>query len=109
MFYCPNEDSKVEEKDEFLEQVSIITDDSKNKLIIMGDLNDRVGTKDVKSGEVLGAYGETSRNSNGKRIIDYCIQNDLLLMNTWFEHKNIHKYTRVAPTRNERSIISTIS
>jgi len=34
--------------------------------------------------------------------------NDMLVGNTWFEHKEIHKYTRVVTSRNEKSIIDLI-
>lgn len=95
----------MEEKDEFWDRISSLIENTKGRVIIIGDLNGRVGKRDIRSGTVIGEYGETTRNSNGKRIIDLCIQNDLLVMNSMFEHKDIHKYTRVAPSKNEKSII----
>ena len=32
-------------------------------------------------------------NSNGQRLLDFCTNNQLLVTNTWFRHKSIHKAT----------------
>lgn len=57
---------------------------------------------------VVRKYGENTRNDNGNRLIDFCRLNGLIIANTFFDHKDIHKYTRKAPSRNERSIIDYI-
>ncbi|KAK9752843.1 hypothetical protein QE152_g3916 [Popillia japonica] len=46
------------------------------------------------------------RNKNGEKIMELCIE-DLVITNTKFKHKDVHKYTRAvaADSRNERSII----
>jgi hypothetical protein len=36
--------------------------------------------------------GEQNVNKNGMRLIDFTIYNNLRIMNTFFNHKNIHKY-----------------
>lgn len=57
---------------------------------------------------VLGPYGETTRNNNGERMLEYCSMNNLIITNTFFKHKDIHKYTREMISRNEKSIIDYI-
>ena len=42
---------------------------------------------------------------NGKRIFNFCMDNNSLIINTCFEHKQIHMYTREVRSRNEKSII----
>ncbi|KAK5649396.1 hypothetical protein RI129_000425 [Pyrocoelia pectoralis] len=49
-----------------------------------------------------------NKNNNGHRLLQLCTENNLIIMNTFFIHKDIHKYTREAPSRNEKSIIDYI-
>lgn len=106
--YGPNEDEEVKQKEEFWEILEEVTEDAKARLIVMGDFNGRVGKKDEETRETIGMYGERTRNNNGKRLIDYCLNNNLIATNTFFAHKEIHKYTREVRSRNEKSIIDYI-
>ena len=106
--YGPSEDETIKNKDNFWEELTEVTEEAKGRLIILGDLNGRVGEKDEETGETIGHYGESVRNSNGKRLIDFCIMNDLVITNTFYEHKEIHRYTREVRSRGERSIIDYI-
>ncbi|KAK5648822.1 hypothetical protein RI129_003714 [Pyrocoelia pectoralis] len=74
----------------------------------MGDFNSRVGNKNDTNTNVIGKHGEPICNSNGTRMIDYCVMNDLIIANTFYEHANIHKFTRVAESRNEKSILDYV-
>ncbi|KAJ8934491.1 hypothetical protein NQ318_012467 [Aromia moschata] len=105
ILYGPNEDEKAETKEKFWDEVTTITESVKGDVIILGDLNGRVGRRDQRSGDVIGIHGEAIRNNNGSRIIDFCIENNMLVMNTFFRHKDAHKYTREVSSRNEKSII----
>lgn len=74
----------------------------------MGDFNARIGN-DLKGREgVIGIWGESIKNNNGERLIEFCIQNDMIIQNSFFKHKDCHKYTRQEPGRNEKSIIDYI-
>ncbi|XP_044760257.1 uncharacterized protein LOC123317714 [Coccinella septempunctata] len=79
----------------------------KGKIIICGDINGRVGISQDNNG-VVGKYGEDKKTNNGNRLIEYCRVNDLIVTNTFYEHKDIHKYTRQGPKREDRSIIDYI-
>ena len=57
---------------------------------------------------VIGKEGENSITPNGEMLLDFCIRNNLKIANTFFMHKNIHKWTRVSEDRNEKSIIDYI-
>ena len=48
------------------------------------------------------------RNNNGKRLLDFCATYDMIVANTFYKHRDIHKYTRVEASRGERSIIDYI-
>ena len=106
--YGPNEDESVTKKDSFWEDLTEVTEEAKGRLIILGDLNGRVGKKDHETGDSIGHYGEEVRNHNGKRLLDFCIINDLIITNTFYEHKDIHRYTREVSSRDERSIIDYV-
>ncbi|GLV37384.1 hypothetical protein CBL_10649 [Carabus blaptoides fortunei] len=49
--------------------------------------------------------GEEKKNNNGDRIMDLSKENNLLIANTKFKHKDMHKYTREESSRSEKSII----
>ncbi|KAK5649093.1 hypothetical protein RI129_003985 [Pyrocoelia pectoralis] len=56
----------------------------------------------------IGGKGELHKNNNRDRLLQLCTENNLIIMNTFFMHKDIHKYTREAPSRNEKSIVDYI-
>lgn len=106
--YGPNEDEKTDIKDKFWEELNEVVDEATGELYILGDLNARVGTKDDYTNQALGQFGENIRNNNGKRLLCFCIQNDLIIANSFFRHKAIHTYTREMHSRNEKSIIDYV-
>ena len=66
----------------------------KAAVIVMGDMNGRVGsrTEDVN---VVGRYGEEIVNENGECLLELCRGSDLVVLNGWFPHKKVHKMTYV--------------
>ena len=105
--YGPNEDANKDEKDIFENDLQLAAEKLNNKqeLMVLGDLNARVGNNIETAGGVIGKEGETTISPNGERLIDFCLKNNMKIANTFFPHKNIHKYTRVNDERNEKSII----
>lgn len=105
--YAPTEDSKDEVKEGFYEQLQETVKEvqKRDKLIVMGDLNARVGNNAKVWREVIGKQGEVVENGNGKRLLQFCAENDMVVTNTWFQHKDIHKFTWECRGRNQRSII----
>jgi hypothetical protein len=76
---------------------------------MMGDLNARTGNDRQRAHGSMGPYGgETVVNENGQRVLEFCIENELLLGNSFFRHKRIHKVTSEAERRSTRSIIDYI-
>ena len=71
----------------------------------MGDFNARVGNNVGRWSDVKGKHGEEVENDSGRRLLNFCGENDLRIMNTLFEHKNIHKFTWRCPGRVLQSII----
>lgn len=106
--YGLNDDTKREKKDEFFELLGerIEKINKAHEVIIIGDLNCRVGKKE--GDKVIGKYGEETKNDNGNRLIELCKEYKLMVANTFFAHKDIHKYTWIQPTRKLRSIIDLV-
>lgn len=106
--YAPNEDDTALSKDKFWEELTVTTENCQDNIFVLGDFNSRVGRTDNKTANVLGKYGEEKINNNGKRMLQYCTLNDLIISNTFYKHRDIHKYTRTSEKRKENSIIDYI-
>nr|XP_018896775.1 PREDICTED: uncharacterized protein LOC109030332 [Bemisia tabaci] len=106
--YGVNDDAPVGLKDQFFEQLNeeIEQIGTTREVLIMGDLNGRTGSR--RGCKVVGPYGEEVVNDSGIRIIDSCDQNDLKILNGFYQRRDIHKYTWVQPTRGLRSIIDYV-
>lgn len=103
--YGPGDGETANKKDEFWEELTEITEKLNGRVILLGDFNGRVGKRNNDAIDVIGNHGENHRNNNGDRLIRFCIDNDLIITNTFYKHKDIHKYTREVKSRNEKSII----
>ena len=92
--FAPTEDSEEEEKDQFYASLKgvLVKVKKDDRLVLMGDLNGRVG-RDVETwGEVIGRHGEATQNDYGRRFLGSCTTNGLTIMNGHFEHKEIYKH-----------------
>ena len=60
----------------------------------MGDLNAQISSDRVGFESTIGPHGiAKSTNDNGERFLLFCSMNDISIGNTFFKHRNIHKYT----------------
>jgi hypothetical protein len=64
--------------------------------------------KDSTAMEVIGKHGENIGDGNGRRLIEHCIENDLIIANTFYTHKDINKITKEVQSRSEKSIIEYV-
>lgn len=92
--YRPNEDEKKEDKGRLFKDLQEV-DKCNDKIIIVGDLNGRVGKN-----------GATVKNKNGEGVIEFCLKNELKIENTYFNKKEMHKITRQVDKGNKNSIIN---
>ena len=108
--YGPVEGSKKEEIEEFFEWLDRVTETKgKEKIVIVGDLNSRVGNETNIYGDILGKLGEKGKaNNNGKKLLELCAGHEFVITNTIFQHKDGHKYTWREHKRNKKSIIDYI-
>lgn len=93
--------STSESPDEEIEKFYEILEDTLQKIptrdvtIIIGDLNAKIGcTKDddhLKN--VVGKYGIGMRNGRGKRLLNFCTENNLTIANAVFQQHIRRLYT----------------
>ena len=107
--YAPTEDRDITEKEIFyisLQQTVEKAQEENKHVFIIGDWNARIGNDSRRSFGCMGKYGmERTRNGNGDRMLEFCIDNQLLIGNTFYPHKSIHQITFVSEERNVKSAI----
>jgi len=103
--YAPEEGKKEETENLYKLLQKILSKLNKtDHIVIAGDLNARIGRMPIP--HVVGTNGEQHLNNNGYELRHFATENNLKITNTFFKHKDIHKYTWSA--RGSRSIIDYI-
>ena len=72
----------------------------------MGDLNAKVGN--VRDFNIIGNCGLGKQNERGQRLIEICNENNMVIMNTWFQQPLHRQYTWKSPgdiSRNQLDYI----
>ena len=102
--YAPNATSEyqtfVDEVNDALLRVS-----ATESTVLMGDFNAHVGTDTDTWKGVIGKHGVTGLNENGRYLLQLCCSNGLRIMNTFFQHREVHKYTWYRPSMDQKSLI----
>ena len=94
--YSPT--NEAAEDDCYSQLHEVITDCNLHGLIVlMGDLNAKVGKDNKSREEVIGKNGVGNINDNGERLCDFYGTNGLVVTGTLFPHKDIHNTTWKSP------------
>ena len=78
-------------------------------LLLMGDLNAKVGSDNSGFEQYIGRCGMGLRNDNGGRFLDLCVENNLVIGGTIFRHKDIHKATWNSPDGKTKNQIDHVT
>ena len=91
--YGPGTEKSEEEIEEFWNELSecVRSFGRSESVVVLGDLNARVGNK-VTEG-IVGRHGVPGRNESGKRLLEICVEQELVVGNSWFKKINVCKYT----------------
>ena len=102
--YAPNIESHYEA---FLEEVEVALGKatSSESLVLLGCFNAHVGIDNATWKGVIGQHGDPDINKNGRCLLQFCATNGLCIINTFFQHKRIHKYTWYRDSLGQRSLI----
>ena len=105
--YAPTNDNSDERKDEFYDQLQTEVEKAPRHdlLVVMGDLNAKVGDDNTDYERVMGKHGVGTRNDNGERLVEFCAMNDLVIGGTLFTHQDIHKLTWMSPNGRDKNQI----
>ena len=107
--YAPTLTAEEEMKDRFYEEldVAIRSVNPRDKIILLGDFNARVGRRsDLWS--AIGPQGVGNMNTNGLRLLSLCSEHDLVITNTLFRLKNIHKTSWMHPRSKQWHLLDYI-
>lgn len=108
--YAPDSSHDDEEVEDFYQSLSDEMERTKPKdlLYIIGDFNSRVGSNRDGYSEIIGGFGIGERNDRGDRLLDFCAEKGLRIMNTYFRHAKRHKLTWNHPNGVHRSCIDYV-
>ena len=94
--HVPTNQASDEMKDRFYAQLSSLLAkvSPHDVLTLLGDFNGNVRDTDGVWKDVLGPVQPDWLNDNGLRLLQLCNMHDLLITDTLFQRKEVHKYTR---------------
>ena len=97
--YSPTNEATEEAKLAHLEQLQSVieTIPKHDMLLIMGDMNAKIGNNNTGHEDVMGNHALGVMNNNGEHLIDLCEINKLVVTGSLFPHKTQHKVTWTSP------------
>lgn len=107
--YAPTEQAEQSILDSFYEDLSqILNNHSDNYIILMGDFNAQVGSKQNSCEYTLGPFGYGKRSKNGQRLVEFLLEHNLTLLNSMFKKKAKNKWTWISPDGKYKNEIDYI-
>jgi hypothetical protein len=79
-------------------QVAVAQIQKGEMLLIIGDLNTRLGDQEhLTAPQCVGSFTTDVQNANVVKLLDFCMLNDLVVTNRFFQHKTIHQTSWMHP------------
>lgn len=109
--YSPTNDALEDDKELFYSALQGVLRNIKKQdiVIVMGDLNAKVGNDNTSFSQHMGVHGLGTQNENGELFVEFCANNDLVIGGTLFPHKDIHKFTWNSPDQRTKNQIDHIA
>ena len=95
--YAPTSNAEEAEVERFYEDLQDVLEltPQKDVLFITGDWNTKVGSQETPGG--TGKFGLGIWNEAGQRLIEFCQENALVIINTLFQQHKRRLYTWTSP------------
>ena len=95
--YAPTSNDEEAEAEWFYEDLQDLLEfiPKKDVLFTIGDWNAKVGSQETPG--VTGKFGLGVQNEAGQRLIEFCQENTLVIVNTLFQQHKRRLYTRTLP------------
>ena len=105
--YARTNDTEESIKDTFYEQLQAEIQQAPlhDLIVVMGDLNAKVGNNNINMDRVMGKHGCGTMNDNGERLVELCSAYNLVIGGTLFPHLDIHKLTWCSPNGRDQNQI----
>nr|XP_042907911.1 craniofacial development protein 2-like [Parasteatoda tepidariorum] len=109
--YAPTNDADEEEKETFYDQLQCVLNrvPKHDMIILMGDLNAKVGKRISDDETSMGNESPGERNENGELFVSLCELNSLNIGGSRFKHREIHKCTWTSPDGRTKNQIDHIA
>lgn len=92
--YAPNQRHSAEEKDIFYTDLDHTCQSlRRSKVFLLGDFNSHIGKDWNKWPKTMGKFGISGLSTNGTRLLSFCRERNLCIMNTYFQHDLKNKIT----------------
>ena len=106
--YPPTSNAEEAEVEQFYEDLQDVLEQTPKRdvLFIIGDWNAKVGSQETPG--VTGKFGLGIWNEAGKRLIEFCQENTLVIANTLFQQHKRRLYTWTSPDGQHRNQIHYI-
>ena len=91
--YGPGTERRENEREQFWNELRdcVSSFGDNEKVVVLGDLNAKVGNTVIDG--VIARFGVPGVNRSGERLIDMCIDQELVVGNTYFRKERKNKYT----------------
>ena len=101
--YAPTSNAEEAEVERFYEDLQDLLELTPNKdvLFIIGDWNAKVGSQETPG--VTGKFGLGIQNEAGQRLIEFCQENALVIVNTLFQQHKRRLYTWRSPDGQQQN------
>ena len=95
--YAPTGNTEEAEVEQFYEDLQDLLEltPKKDVLFMLGDCNTKVGSQEIPG--VTSKFGLGVQNETGQKLIEFCQENALVIVNTLFQQHKRRLYTWTSP------------